>query len=453
MDTSPMYKKDNQAGQFRNQRTLTVAEARETVGSQETKKGKRLNLSQGKGVPLQAKQADWLEDTDEEINKQELEKHYSYMAKIQEVPTADSRTNTEPMEKVDSNVILDSPDMCDNDIQTDQNAKECDDERVALANLIANLKLDTDENKRIQKQLKKANASLTQELKECKSTIEETNRTLGEFTPDREETLTLEQESRSKLNKDLVKPCDYTKQNSLYENFKPPSREFLDQLAYANEVRKKIELVDQAWEKHSHEIFRAPTAHDMNVLIKTCLMPLALKTQNDSFKFVSDLKQEMFEDLQYVQSLEKEIDELESDKADFSNIYDLLLQDELKKLIEKCKGKSMETKFDKPSVVRQPNALRIPKPSLLGKPTLFSDSLERKSFSKTKSVPKTNVSENLSKPVTTQILPQTPRQAVRNINVIKPGKYQIDTKTTKLEHLSYLILLGILILACLPLQE
>ncbi|GKA34075.1 retrovirus-related pol polyprotein from transposon TNT 1-94 [Tanacetum coccineum] len=35
----------------------------------------------------------------------------------------------------------------------------------------------------------------------------------------------------------------------------------------------------------------------------------------------------MFADLQYVQSLEKEIDELESDKADFSNIYDLLLQE------------------------------------------------------------------------------------------------------------------------------
>ncbi|GJZ68431.1 hypothetical protein Tco_0631671 [Tanacetum coccineum] len=31
---------------------------------------------------------------------------------------------------------------------------------------------------------------------------------------------------------------------------------------------------------------------------------------------------------------------------------------ELKKLIEKCKGKSVETQFDKPSVVRQPNAQR-----------------------------------------------------------------------------------------------
>ncbi|GJU81133.1 hypothetical protein Tco_1283498 [Tanacetum coccineum] len=67
-----------------------------------------------KGVPLQAKQADWLEGTNKEIDKQELEEHYSFMAKIQ-------------------------------------------------------------------------------------------------FTPDREEALTLEKESKSKLDKDLVKPYDYTK--------------------------------------------------------------------------------------------------------------------------------------------------------------------------------------------------------------------------------------------------
>ncbi|GKF76507.1 hypothetical protein Tco_0228977 [Tanacetum coccineum] len=42
---------------------------------------------------------------------------------------------------------------------------------------------------------------------------------------------------------------------------------------------------------------------------------------------------------------------------------------ELKKLILVTKGKFVETQFDKPSVVRQPNAQRIPKPSVLGKPT------------------------------------------------------------------------------------
>nr|GEW02251.1 putative ribonuclease H-like domain-containing protein [Tanacetum cinerariifolium] len=223
----------------------------------------------------------------------------------------------------------------------------------------------------------------------------------------------------------------------------------------------------------------------MEILIQTCLMSLTLKTQNDSFIFVHELKQEMHADLKYVESLEKEIDELDSDKAEFSNMYDMILQEcvsndvmcsylismsdldalaelqclylhkvkecdclaqkllkqtesvkndtvwnkqasnvfqkqreqyigiqdlkaqlqdknisisKLKELIEKGKGKSVDTKFDKPSVVRQPNAQRIPKPSVL---------------------------------VTTHTLPQTARQAVSNTNVLKPGMYRIDNRTTQ----------------------
>nr|GFB92106.1 hypothetical protein [Tanacetum cinerariifolium] len=163
------------------------------------------------GVPLQAEQYDWLADTDEEVDEPELEAHYSYMAKIQEVPTADSGTDSEPLDQVqndtgynvfanrlqhskqsksvsntflvetnDSNVIPNSPDMCEDDIQNDQNDVESDDKRVALANLIANLKLDVNENKKIQKQLKKANTTLAQELKECKAILAETSKSLGE---------------------------------------------------------------------------------------------------------------------------------------------------------------------------------------------------------------------------------------------------------------------------------
>nr|GEY93723.1 hypothetical protein [Tanacetum cinerariifolium] len=64
----------------------------------------------------------------------------------------------------------------------------------------------------------------------------------------------------------------------------------------------------------------------------------------------------------------------------------------------------MESKFDKPFVVRQPNAQRILKPSVL---------------------------EGLSKPITAQTLPQTARQAVSNTNVLKPGMYRIDNRTTQ----------------------
>ncbi|GJS90754.1 hypothetical protein Tco_0773390 [Tanacetum coccineum] len=189
VDTTPRYKNDNQTGQFRNQRTVTVAGARETVGMQETKKGKKNSMyhkekmllckQDEKGVPLQVEQSDWLADTDEEIDEQELEAHYSFMAKIKEQP--ESTSNTCLVEKDDSNVTPDSSDMCDNDIQTDQNAE---DKRAAHANLIANLKLDVDENKKIQKQLKKENASLSHELKECKFILAETSRTLGESNID-----------------------------------------------------------------------------------------------------------------------------------------------------------------------------------------------------------------------------------------------------------------------------
>ncbi|GKA94071.1 hypothetical protein Tco_0816057, partial [Tanacetum coccineum] len=48
-----------------------------------------------------------------------------------------------------------------------------------------------------------------------------------------------------------------------------------------------------------------------------------------------------------------------------------------------------------------------------------------------KSVPKTNESEGLSKPVTLQNLPKTAMQAVRNTNVIKPGMYRIVSSTTQ----------------------
>ncbi|GJU95154.1 hypothetical protein Tco_1319910 [Tanacetum coccineum] len=127
---------------------------------------------------------------------------------------------------------------------------------------------------------------------------------------------------------------------------------------------------------------------------------------------------------------------------------------ELKKLILVTKGKSVETQFDKPSVVRQPNAQRIPKPSVLGKPTPFSNSPEMRSFQTKQSVNKTNVSDGLFKPVTQQSLPQNRNQAIRNTNVLKPGMYRIASTTTQTRTPQLPpLLLGILILTCLNLQE
>nr|GEV62117.1 MAK10-like protein [Tanacetum cinerariifolium] len=106
---------------------------------------------ESKGIPLSAEQDKWFQDTYEEPDKQELEAHYMYMAKIHEVihaiddnsgPTYDdeplekvhtddnynmftnerqhseqpeSINNTYVAETVDSNIIIDSMDMCDNE--------------------------------------------------------------------------------------------------------------------------------------------------------------------------------------------------------------------------------------------------------------------------------------------------------------------------------------------------
>nr|GEV52291.1 integrase, catalytic region, zinc finger, CCHC-type, peptidase aspartic, catalytic [Tanacetum cinerariifolium] len=371
-------------------------------------------------------------DMDEEVDEQELEAHYNYMAKIQEVPTADSDTDSEPVE------------------QNEKNDVESDDERVALANLIANLKLDVDENIKIQKQLKKANTTLAQELKECKAILAETSKSLGESISVRDSCLVALHTKQAEFKKFMA--------------FNDPTIDY-----------DKLECkLNKALGKLAHKD----------------------TTQNDSLKFVHELKQEMHADLKYVESLEKEIDKLESEKAEFSDMYDVILQEcvskdvmcsylmyvsdldalaelqcmylhkvkndkvcnekasnvfrkereqyfkiqdlkaqmqdkniaisELNKLIEKGKVKYVDTKFDRPSVVRQPNAQRTPKPSVLGKPTPFSDSLERTYFPKIKSVPKANVLEGLSKPVTAQTLPQTAKKAIVQLIL-----FIVDSRCTK----------------------
>ncbi|GJT44639.1 integrase, catalytic region, zinc finger, CCHC-type containing protein [Tanacetum coccineum] len=112
-----------------------------------------------KGVQLQAEQSDWLADKDEEIDEQELEVHYNYMAKIQEVPNADSCTDSEPLEH-------------------------------------------------------KANASLTQELTECKSILTKTSRTLGESNSIRDSYLVALQNKQTELEKYIAfndRIADYEK--------------------------------------------------------------------------------------------------------------------------------------------------------------------------------------------------------------------------------------------------
>ncbi|GJV76158.1 hypothetical protein Tco_1507742 [Tanacetum coccineum] len=158
------------------------------------------------------------------------------------------------MEKDDSNVTPNSSDMSDDGEKVDQDVEK---ERVLLASLIEDFKPDINENKKIQKQLKKANTSLTQEINESKIAHQNTKN-------------------------------DIAKEEA--------------------ELKCKEALGLLAKQKH-----------DFNESAKL----QAYKT----FKFEKEIKEEMFGDLKYIKSLENEVDELQSDKTEFSKEYDLLLQE------------------------------------------------------------------------------------------------------------------------------
>nr|GFA94103.1 hypothetical protein [Tanacetum cinerariifolium] len=220
-------------------------------------------------------QADWKDDTDDESDDQDLEAHYIYMAKIQEVSP----------DAVDSGPIFDTEPEQKNDEDADL-AKE----RELLASLIKKLKCKIDESKNHNKfletsnkvlidklkskiedfknknkslevsnnQFKKANNKLSEEndllyvdfkksqaeLKrrdsieyatemelECAKKEKIANPRLYDIgcyndnlalmlAPESDEVIRLEKESRSKLS-DLIKPFDYTKLNNLYDLFVP----------------------------------------------------------------------------------------------------------------------------------------------------------------------------------------------------------------------------------------
>ncbi|GJS16129.1 hypothetical protein Tco_0410601 [Tanacetum coccineum] len=259
VDTTPRYKNDNQTGQFRNQRTMTVAGARETA---------------------------------------QYDTGYNVLAnEMQHSDQSESISNTCVVETGDSNVIPDSPNMCDNDIQNDQNDVECDDERVALANLIANLKLDVDENKKIQKQLKKANTTLAHELTECKSILAETSRTLEESNSIRDSCLVALQNKQTELEKYKT----FNDRTVDYEKLEHKLNETLGLLAQKDiDIKEGLKL-------KAYKILVVKEKHDE--LVKQSLLTKSHYEGlvKDKTKVITDLKLKEEKDIDKMISMEKQL--------------------------------------------------------------------------------------------------------------------------------------------------
>ncbi|GJY91288.1 hypothetical protein Tco_0506484 [Tanacetum coccineum] len=184
-----------------------------------------------------------------------------------------------------------------------------------------------------------------------------------------------------------------------------------------NNINHFGELVDQAWEKHSHNHFRAPTALDMEVLIKTyahaelqclyvhkvkeceCLaQKLSKQTEtvskevyNELSRSFAKLEKHLISFELYLQQCQEQMknDTVCKEKASnvflkereqFFEIQDLKaqLQDkniaisELKKLIEMMKGKSVDTNFEKQSLLGKPPLQPIRNQPVVRQPTAKS---------------------------------------------------------------------------------
>ncbi|GKB14729.1 hypothetical protein Tco_0848652 [Tanacetum coccineum] len=111
-DTSLRNINDNQTGQFMNPSTVTVAGARKTVVNQIREIGQMILMKNWMNKNWKHITCTW----------QRFKRQHS------EQP--ESINDTYVVEKVDNNVISGLSDMCDNEGKDDQNAEECDIERV-----------------------------------------------------------------------------------------------------------------------------------------------------------------------------------------------------------------------------------------------------------------------------------------------------------------------------------
>nr|GEW48905.1 hypothetical protein [Tanacetum cinerariifolium] len=171
-DNSPRI---NRGTGYDNQRIVNVVGAKDNV-ARECQKPKRpkdaaydkekmlLCKQEEAGFQLNAEQADWRDDTDDEPDDQELEAHYMYMAQLQEVtPDASKVNDTHPVD----NVIIDSLDMsCDREQIDQDDDDDLANERDLLASLIEKLKCEIDDSKNRNKFLKTSNKALVDKLKE-----------------------------------------------------------------------------------------------------------------------------------------------------------------------------------------------------------------------------------------------------------------------------------------------
>nr|GFB92733.1 hypothetical protein [Tanacetum cinerariifolium] len=155
------------------------------------------------------------------------------------------------------------------------------------------------------------------------------------LAPDSDEVIRLEKESRSKLS-NLIRPFDYDKLNNLYDLFIPQREK--SEYYYANHMNAILGVYTELDEVTNLQC-------DYLELLEKCE---GLETELSKSKMMS----KSFESVQK-HAINLKLEDLKAQLQDKGIVIS-----ELKKFIEKLKGKSVDTKFEKSSVIRQPNAFK-----------------------------------------------------------------------------------------------
>nr|GEY77551.1 hypothetical protein [Tanacetum cinerariifolium] len=218
-DNSPRI---NRGTGYEHQRFGNVAGARETVGS--TVEEARIQLN--------AEQADWRDDTDDdELEDQELEAHYMYMAQLQEVSSdaADSGPifDVEPLQKVSNNdhynvFSIESAHPEQSKFVHDTYPIEQDAHNVIIDSL-----------------------DMSYDREGCYNDNPELM-----LAPESDKVIRLEKESRSKSS-DLIRPFDYEKLNNLYDLFIPQREKSSEQRYFSERSRLSHTSVNNGNSKES----------------------------------------------------------------------------------------------------------------------------------------------------------------------------------------------------------
>nr|GEU50686.1 integrase, catalytic region, zinc finger, CCHC-type, peptidase aspartic, catalytic [Tanacetum cinerariifolium] len=391
-DNSPRI---NRSAGYENQRIGNVDEARETVGSTVVQKSRIqcYNCKEFRHVARECQKPKRVKDATYHREKmllcQEMEAHYMYMAQLQEVSpdAADSGPifDAEPLQKVSNDdhynvfaiesehpdqsesvhdtypieqdahiVTIDSLDISYDRVEIDQNDDDdLANERELLASLIEKLKCEIDESKNHNKLLETSNKVLVEKLKGEIEDFKNKNKSLKSLNNRFKE-----------ANKKLSKT-----NNLLYTDYKKSEAELArrNSMEYASQMDiecAKVRGDFLSYKMESQKSFKKYTQM-INELNQTILeMKDKLFAHQETISILSQQKEAQIK--LYKTSEDKELDKviaLENKVKDKGIVIS-----ELKKLIEKLKGKFVDTNSEKSLVIRQPNAFKSQRPSILGVP-------------------------------------------------------------------------------------